>query len=92
MRVASFRRWRLPRVLRGFELELSRRAYQRQLRNLQDHPRAHCAFRLDTLLDGRTPVVREALEQAGRVTPADVAEVAAGCTLDTVFLLEGRAA
>ena len=86
----------LARLARGelpdAELELSRRAYQRQLRNLQDHPRAHCAFRLDTLLDGRTPVVREALEQAGRVTPADVAEVAAGCTLDTVFLLEGRSA
>jgi len=85
----------IARLARGdladAELGLSRRAYQRQLRNLEDHPRAHCAFRLDALLDGRTPVVREALEQAARVTPADVAEVAAGCRLDTVFLLEGRA-
>ena len=84
----------LERLARGDlgedELELSRRSYQRQLRNLVDHPRAHCAFRLDALLDGRTPVVRDALEQAARVRVADVAEVAAGCRLDTVFLLEGR--
>ena len=85
----------LERLARGdlgeAELDLSRRAYQRQLRNLVDHPRAHCAFRLDALLDGRTPVIREALEQASRVSVADVAEVAAACRLDTVFLLEGRA-
>jgi predicted Zn-dependent peptidase len=71
------------------ELELSRRAYQRQLRNLADHPRGHAGWRLDALLEGRTPVVAEALEQAARVTPADVAAVAQGCRLDTVFLLEG---
>ncbi|HZL99490.1 MAG TPA: insulinase family protein, partial [Planctomycetota bacterium] len=84
----------LERLARGelseSELELSRRAFQRQLRNLEDHPRAHSAFRLDALLDGRTPVVSEALEQAAAVRPADVAEVARGCRLDTVFLLEGR--
>jgi predicted Zn-dependent peptidase len=84
----------LERLARGElsedELDLSRRAYRRQLSNLEDHPRAHCAFRLDALLEGRSPVVHEALEQASRVRPAEVAEVARGCRLDTVFLLEGR--
>lgn len=84
----------LARLARGelseAELSLSRRAYQRQLRNLEDSPRAHCAFRLDALLESRTPIVREALELADRVRPADVAEVAQGCRLDTVFLLEGK--
>jgi len=72
------------------ELELSRRGYRRQLRNLADHPRAHCAFRLDALLDGRTPVLETALDEVSSVRVADVTEVARGCRLDTVFLLEGR--
>ncbi|MHC5210039.1 MAG: M16 family metallopeptidase [Planctomycetota bacterium] len=71
------------------ELELSRRALQRHLADLADAPRAHCAFRLGALLAGRPHVVEDAVAGVREVRPEDISAVAAGCRLDTVFLLEG---
>jgi predicted Zn-dependent peptidase len=71
------------------ELELSRRAQRRRLRNLKDSPRGLLAFRLSGLMNGRAWSLDRALDELARVTPEEVAAVAAGCELDTVFLLEG---
>jgi predicted Zn-dependent peptidase len=71
------------------ELELSRRALLRHLADLHDSPRAHCAFRLGALLSGRPHVVEDAVSRVCAVRPEDISAVAAGCRLDTVFLLEG---
>ena len=74
------------------ELALSRRAQERRLIDLLDAPRGQCAFRHAALLDGRPHEVEQALAELRAVEPEDVARVAAGCELDTVFLLEGRGA
>jgi len=71
------------------EVELSRRAQRRRLRNLKDSPRGLLAFRLSGLMNGRAWSLDRALDELQRVTPDEVAAVAAGCELDTVFLLEG---
>ena len=76
--------------VREDELALSRRAQLRRLDNLKDSPRAACAFRLGALMSGRPHVLEEARERVQRVTPEQVAAVAAGCEADTVFLLEGK--
>jgi predicted Zn-dependent peptidase len=73
------------------ELDLSRRALERHLVDLLDAPGGQCAFRHAALLDGRPHEVDQALAEVRAVAPEDVARVAAGCELDTVFLLEGRA-
>ncbi len=70
------------------ELELSRRAQCRRLRALADSPRSHVVFRLVARLNGRPEDPGEALAAVQAVTPAEVAAVAAGCTLDSAFLLE----
>jgi len=74
------------------ELELSRRAQERRLTDLLDAPRGVCAFRHGALLDGRSHEVGQALAELRAVKPEEVGAVAAGCELDTVFLLEGRGA
>ncbi len=71
------------------ELELSRRAQRRRLRNLRDSSRGLLAFRLSGLMNGRAWSLDGALDELQRVTPDEVAAVAAGCELDTVFVLEG---
>jgi predicted Zn-dependent peptidase len=71
------------------EVELSRRAQRRRLRNLKDSPRGLLAFRLSGIMNGRAWSLDRALEELARVTPDEVAAVAAGCALDTIFLLEG---
>jgi predicted Zn-dependent peptidase len=71
------------------ELELSRRALLRHLADLHDAPRAHCAFRLAALVNGRPHVVEDAAAAVRAVRPDEVSAVAAACRLDTVFLLEG---
>jgi zinc protease len=71
------------------ELDLSRRSQLRHLADLHDAPRAHCAFRLGALLSGRPHVVEDAAASVRAVRPEHVSAVAAGCRLDTVFLLEG---
>jgi predicted Zn-dependent peptidase len=72
------------------ELDLSRRSLLRQLADLGDAPRAHCAFRLGALLAGRPHIVEDAVSSVQAVRPEDVSVVATGCRLDTVFLLEGK--
>ena len=74
------------------ELDLSRRAQERRLIDLLDSPRGQCAFRHAALLDGRAHEVEQALTELRAVGSEDVVNVAAGCELDTVFLLEGRGA
>jgi predicted Zn-dependent peptidase len=43
-------------------------------------------------MNGRASTPEQALEQLAAVRPEDVAAVAAGCTLDSTFILRGNSA
>ncbi|GJM20186.1 MAG: hypothetical protein DHS20C15_01010 [Planctomycetota bacterium] len=77
--------------VRDAELELARTALRRRLLASQDRPGERLHFRLRGLLTGRATTIDAALEQLAAVTASDVTELARGCALDSVFLLEGRA-
>ncbi len=72
------------------EFELSVRAQRRRLVALADSPAGLMGLRLAGLMTGRATDPARALAELDAVTPDDVAAVAAGCRLDTVYALRGR--
>ena len=72
------------------EFELSVRAQRRRLVALADSPAGLMGLRLAGLMTGRATDPCRALQELDAVTPEDVAAVAAGCRLDTVYALRGR--
>jgi predicted Zn-dependent peptidase len=73
------------------EFNLSVRAQRRRLSVLQDSAGGSLGFRLAGLMSGRATTPQQALDQLDAVGPADIAAVAAECTLDSTFVLHGKA-
>lgn len=70
------------------EFEQARAGLRRRLRASLDRPLARLGFRMRGLLTGRATRIEAALDELERVQPEEVLALAAGCRLDSVFLLE----
>ncbi|MDG2149061.1 MAG: pitrilysin family protein [Planctomycetota bacterium] len=73
------------------EFDLSVRAQRRRLSVLRDSAGGSLGFRLAGLMSGRATTPEQALDQLEAVKPAEIAAVAAECTLDSTFVLHGNA-
>ncbi|NMA92488.1 MAG: insulinase family protein [Firmicutes bacterium] len=72
------------------EMENTRRGLINQLRTGEDNPFQKINLMLDQAIGGQGENTEEMVEKINEVTAGQVAEVAAGIQLDTVYLLQGR--
>jgi len=71
------------------ELDAARKSIRGALTQLEDEPESMAAWMLGRHLSGQTLTFAEEKERAEAVTKEDIARIAQGITLDTVYFMKG---